>query len=72
MVYCGLPECGYNKGIGICVYCLKERVLTLRVAAMAADATLSLLGGQTLPAYIEDRRAETARIVREALKETGR
>ena len=42
---------------------------SLRVALMAADATLALCAGK-VPAYVEDRRKETLAIVRKALAET--
>ena len=47
----------------------RDRWHSMRVALMAADATLALCAGK-LPAYVEDRRKETASIVRKALADT--
>ena len=47
----------------------RDQVHSLRVALMAAEATLALCAGK-LPGYVEDRRKETIGIVRKALAET--
>ncbi len=49
----------------------RDKWHSLRVALMASDATLGLMKRVTHDvAYLEDRRAETALIVRQALKDT--
>lgn len=49
----------------------RDKNHSLRVALMAAEATLALCGSVNakLPEYIEDRRAETHRIVKAALRD---